>query len=516
MELENIDPLPQSISSTTISLIFQTTESTLQQPTNLIALNSEFESINDEFDKQSDDEFDKQLELYEGQKFKTVEKAYITVKLFAHSNGFGIRKGHVEKDASGVHEISKSFLTKEILKDIEFYTLSGKINASAQYRLLLEKYKVPIHHSNLYNAITKIKRMASHGDNDEAELALYADRHSWARAYTFRHFTASAQATSHMQDDDDDDDAAFIDNAFDYPLAHSLVLFKQVEDKVVEVWEVIHMTWQHSQLLVFLLSDGSFICSSAKFSINFVAKCWLLEKYQDEDLGMQSLVNLSTVFLSELSEALAPMTILSSNESSSLFSVSNEMSTMTRLSSSVAINIAIEKDDLNVLKSLKTYILQNNCSLVENTTNASTSGHKTSILKEHSEPNVIIEKLSKAQDKQSKSVRGPRTNTCGEYSGKATSYELIESPPRSPLNEILTNISEKISAESYRYCGALFGSFRHAVFEHIFKSKISPTVNSESSEADIISWKSSEAYDGVKTITKKVQEDSSSSDSEQN
>ncbi|CAG8827928.1 13500_t:CDS:2, partial [Gigaspora rosea] len=37
--------------------------------------------------------------------------------------------------------------------------------------------------------------------------------------------------------DDNDDNAAFIDNAFDYPLAHFLALFKQVEDKVDEAMQ---------------------------------------------------------------------------------------------------------------------------------------------------------------------------------------------------------------------------------------------------------------------------------------
>ncbi|KAF0526610.1 hypothetical protein F8M41_014021 [Gigaspora margarita] len=128
---------------------------------------------------------------------------------------------------------------------------------------------------------------------------------------------------------------------------------------------------------------------------------------------MQPFVNLSTVFLLESSKALTLITILPSNEFSSLFSASNKMSTMTHLLLSTvakkamqkkkiyvetigivqkAINIAIKKDDLNVLKFLKTYILQNNCSLVENTTNAFASGHKTSILEKYPEPNIIIEK----------------------------------------------------------------------------------------------------------------------------
>ncbi|CAG8786473.1 26215_t:CDS:2, partial [Dentiscutata erythropus] len=41
------------------------------------------------------------------------------------------------------------------------------------------------------------------------------------------------------------------------------------------------------------------------------------------------------------------------------------------------------------------------------------------------------------------------------------------------------------------YREALFESFHHAVFENVFKNKISLFVNSESSEAEITSWKSS-------------------------
>ncbi|CAG8776995.1 18949_t:CDS:2, partial [Gigaspora rosea] len=187
-------------------------------------------------DELSDDESEEQLKIYEGQVFQTVKEAHITVESFAHSNGFGVCKGRVEKDANG-HEISRSFyavmlenhqpkidritrmnlvhvvlivtrrltytgLTKDMVKDIEFYTLIGKINASAQYRLLLEKYKVPIYRGNLYNAISKVKKKDSHERFPKAaqylNRALSSDRQSWARAYTFRHFTAGAQATSRV------------------------------------------------------------------------------------------------------------------------------------------------------------------------------------------------------------------------------------------------------------------------------------------------------------------------------
>ncbi|CAG8841274.1 8561_t:CDS:1, partial [Racocetra persica] len=56
-----------------------------------------------------------------------------------------------------------------------------------------------------------------------------------------------------------------------------------------------------------------------------------------------------------------------------------------------AIKITIEKDDLNILKFLKNYILQNEHSLDKNTTKVSTFSHKTSILKEYPETNIIIE-----------------------------------------------------------------------------------------------------------------------------
>ncbi|CAG8692852.1 201_t:CDS:2 [Gigaspora rosea] len=229
-----------------------------------------------------------------------------------------------------------------------------------------------------------------------------------------------------------EEDTVFVDNAFDYPLAHSFTLFKQVEDQVIEVWEVIYMTWQHSRLHIFLLKDVSFICSCmllvnhrypcrhffrvmayssvAKFSINFVASYWLYKKYQDEDLGAQPLVNLSTVLLSKLAEALAiPATILRTNGSNNLFSESGTSSIMQLTSSKKAmqkkkhyaetigiarkaINIAIEKDDSCILRFLKEYILKNECSLVDNTTSESSSNYMPNQSEKCTEDNTILNK----------------------------------------------------------------------------------------------------------------------------
>ncbi|CAG8846511.1 27676_t:CDS:2, partial [Gigaspora margarita] len=133
------------------------------------------ECLNEESDNQSDDGFDKQVELYEGQIFKTIKETYTVVEAFAQSNRSGIRKGYVEKDANNGHEISRTFLchhagklsnkkesykieskyykiipknyklTNEMLEDIKYYTIVGKLNASAKYWLPFGKYNALIH-----------------------------------------------------------------------------------------------------------------------------------------------------------------------------------------------------------------------------------------------------------------------------------------------------------------------------------------------------------------------------------
>ncbi|KAF0389329.1 hypothetical protein F8M41_010925 [Gigaspora margarita] len=209
---------------------------------------------------------------------------------------------------------------------------------------------------------------------------------------------------------------------------------------------------------------------ATKFSINFVAKHWLLEKYQDEDLGIQPLINLSTRPGSCIWQfTVVPTTIIRSNESANLFSVScivsnvaysslytaakNAMQKKKAYAETIgiackAINITIEKEDLQVLKFLKGYIFQNKHSLVENMTIVCSSSSRTNILEERSEPNIIFEKpqvkvtnpikkvrrgrlpkvaryqsslenqTSKVQGKRPKLIRGPGTNTCGNCGGK--------------------------------------------------------------------------------------------------
>ncbi|RIB06155.1 hypothetical protein C2G38_2047013 [Gigaspora rosea] len=70
--------------------------------------------------------------------------------------------------------------------------------------------------------------------------------------------------------------------------------------------------------------------------------------------------------------------------------------------------------------------------------------------------------------------------------------KMVRYKKNSKWETLFSKIENSISTESCKYCGALFGSFRRAIFDHVFKKKISPTVNSESSESEIIAWKASE------------------------
>ncbi|CAG8766429.1 3389_t:CDS:1, partial [Cetraspora pellucida] len=280
-----------------------------------------------------------------------------------------------------------------------------------------------------------------------------------------------------------DDDTMFVDDAFDYPLAHSFSLFKQSEEKIIEIWEVIHMTWKHFKLHVFLFKDGSFICScmllinrgypcrhffrvmvyslAAKFSINFVASRWLRDEYQDKDLSAQPFVSLSTVFLSKLAEELLiPTTILRTNDSASLFSATGEISSLAHSSPAAkksmqkkkvyaeiiriarkAINIAIEKDDSCILKFLKEYIVKNKHSLVENTASALCSELNTISKNPPVKVSNPVKKTRrgclpktacyqsslesqhlKSQEKRPKLAHGPGTNTCGKCGGKGHNH----------------------------------------------------------------------------------------------
>ncbi|CAG8643093.1 1431_t:CDS:2, partial [Scutellospora calospora] len=84
-------------------------------------------------DKQSDNKFDEQVELYEEQIFQIVEEVYSVVEIFANSNRFGIRKGHIEKNPNNSYEISRIFLCYHAGRPLNEKKLH-KIKESGSYR----------------------------------------------------------------------------------------------------------------------------------------------------------------------------------------------------------------------------------------------------------------------------------------------------------------------------------------------------------------------------------------------
>ncbi|CAG8793999.1 23483_t:CDS:2, partial [Gigaspora margarita] len=121
------------------------------------------ERLSKESDKQLDNEFDDQVELYKEQIFKTVKEAYAVVEAFVQSNGFGIRKGRVKKDASNEHKISRTFLCCHARKPSNKKE-SHKIEKSGSYRTDY-KWKVNIYwskHLSRYYISTYVNVHTSH------------------------------------------------------------------------------------------------------------------------------------------------------------------------------------------------------------------------------------------------------------------------------------------------------------------------------------------------------------------
>jgi hypothetical protein len=61
-------------------------------------------------------------------------------------------------------------LPEEILQEIRFLTVVGKVNATVQYRIIREKFKTRIYRPDLYNAINKFRCEATLGEEDAGTL----------------------------------------------------------------------------------------------------------------------------------------------------------------------------------------------------------------------------------------------------------------------------------------------------------------------------------------------------------
>ena len=61
-------------------------------------------------------------------------------------------------------------LPEEIIEEIRFLTVVAKVNATVQYQVIREKFKMRIYRPDLYNAISKFRREATPNEEDTGIL----------------------------------------------------------------------------------------------------------------------------------------------------------------------------------------------------------------------------------------------------------------------------------------------------------------------------------------------------------
>ncbi|CAB5374543.1 unnamed protein product [Rhizophagus irregularis] len=158
---------------------------------------STFEDICSKMEDTRENEEDNSLELYVGKTFQNWEHVKNFIKKYAATKGHGVRiggggkvdkmtnevmkrrylpwkvniwakkkKGYLEVTTFNDHHVGHEChpsaskfvptlqkLPEEILEEIRFLTVFAKVNATVQYRIIREKFKIRIHQPDLYNAI---------------------------------------------------------------------------------------------------------------------------------------------------------------------------------------------------------------------------------------------------------------------------------------------------------------------------------------------------------------------------
>ncbi|CAB5203403.1 unnamed protein product [Rhizophagus irregularis] len=133
---------------------------------------STFEDICSEMEDTRENEEDNSLELYVGKTFQNWEHVENFMKKYAATKGHGVRIGGGGKVDKMTNEVMKRRMSmeKEILEEIQFLTVFAKVNATVQYRIIREKFKIRIHRPDLYNAIRSFRREATPGEEDTGLL----------------------------------------------------------------------------------------------------------------------------------------------------------------------------------------------------------------------------------------------------------------------------------------------------------------------------------------------------------
>ncbi|CAG8784451.1 36699_t:CDS:2, partial [Gigaspora margarita] len=141
--------------------------------------------------------------------------------------------GHELHSSASRFDLTLRKLPEEVIEEIRFLTVTAKADATMQYRIIREKFKIRIHRPDLYNIINVFRRDSTPGKEDTATLlkrlyekkiedprwkkfnekwekllqdypqskdylmrALGSNIQSWACAFTNRQFTAGVQSMS--------------------------------------------------------------------------------------------------------------------------------------------------------------------------------------------------------------------------------------------------------------------------------------------------------------------------------
>ncbi|PKC02221.1 hypothetical protein RhiirA5_381122 [Rhizophagus irregularis] len=265
-------------------------------------------------------------------------------------------------------------LSDEIMEEIRFLTVVAKADATIQYRIIREKFKIRIHRPDLYNAISKFRRESTPEERYQEEVD-YCEFINWHQTIPqirpqnvstsifgpvaqqlnefvmpnimkkqeeqmelslYYHAVEIELEILHSKEMILDESNQCIDNLFDCPQVQ-ISLFLEDTSLILEVWEVVYLTSQKTSHFVCLLNNGTFLCtcminkthgypcrhfyrvmtltSTARFHIGLVNQRWYKDILQGTDISNKEFVAISSMKMSALKTHSLPTQFLNSNGS---------------------------------------------------------------------------------------------------------------------------------------------------------------------------------------------------------
>ncbi|CAB5345559.1 unnamed protein product [Rhizophagus irregularis] len=142
-----------------------------------------------EEEEEEKEEKENTMKLYIGKTFYKWDRVANFMKKYAATKGHGLSPNHrknklhlAELNIHRDHELHLSAikfvptlrkLSDEIIEEIRFLTVVAKADATIQYRIIREKFKIRIYRSDLYNTISKFHRELT---PDEADAGILLKR----------------------------------------------------------------------------------------------------------------------------------------------------------------------------------------------------------------------------------------------------------------------------------------------------------------------------------------------------